>query len=82
VIWTADRTAQSIRPSVTQPKGTMTGRHFALLLLVSALLARAPHAHAAHVLDAYDVDSLSAMATLIVKVKLGDAAAVHTRDGD
>lgn len=33
-------------------------------------------------LDVYDVDSLSAIATLIVKAKLGDATDVHTRDGD
>ena len=59
----------------------MSTRNLALLLL-TPLLAFAIEARAARVLDVYDVDSLTAMATLIVKARLGDATDVHTRDGD
>jgi hypothetical protein len=58
----------------------MIARHFPLF--VALLLAFAGHAHAERVLEKYDVDSLSAMAKLIVKVEIGDATDVHTRDGD
>ncbi|MGB7158389.1 MAG: hypothetical protein WBD40_10020 [Tepidisphaeraceae bacterium] len=58
----------------------MIARYFRLLIAV--LLAFAGRAHAARVLERYDVDSLSAMATLIVKAEVGEATDVHTRDGD
>lgn len=51
-----------------------------LLLLSLALLPR--HAHAARVLDHYDLDSLCALAPLIVQTRVGDPTAVQTRDGN
>ena len=51
-------------------------------LLVAVLLACAGHARAARVLDHYDLDSLAAMAQLIVLAEVGDATDVRTRDGD
>jgi hypothetical protein len=59
----------------------MPPRYLALLL-IAPLLALAPDARAARVLDVYDTDSLVAMSELIVKGQLGDATDVHTRDGD
>src|SRR5437899_1177347 len=58
----------------------MMARYFPLLIVV--LLGCPGRAHAARVLDQYDVDSLSAMATLIVKAEVGEATDVQTRDGD
>ena len=58
----------------------MVARYFALLVAFS--LAFAAPARAERVLDQYDVDSLSAMAKLIVKAEVGDATDVHTPDGD
>ena len=51
-------------------------------LLIAVLLACAGRADGARVLDHYDIDSLSAMARLIVKAEVGEATDVHTRDGD
>src|SRR4051812_2415540 len=53
-----------------------------LPLLAGVLLACTGRAHAARVLDQYDVDSLSAMAKLIVKAEVGGATDVQTRDGN
>lgn len=58
----------------------MIARYLPLLLAV--LLACPGSAHAARVLDQYDVDSLSAMAQLIVKAEVGQATDVQTRDGN
>ena len=58
----------------------MLARH--LYLLIAVLLTFVGRAHAARVLAHYDVDSLSAMATLIVKAEVGAATDVHTPDGD
>lgn len=52
------------------------------LLLAVVLLALTGRAHAARVLEHYDVDSLSAMAKLIVKAEVIRATEVQTRDGD
>jgi hypothetical protein len=53
-----------------------------LPLLIAVLLACTGRARAARVLDHYDVDSLSAMAKLIVKAEVGKATDVQTRDGN
>lgn len=58
----------------------MVARNFALLVMFSMLFA--PPVHAERVLEKYDIDSLSAMAKLIVKAEVGAATDVHTRDGD
>lgn len=51
-------------------------------VLFAVIFVFAPEALAARVLDIYDIDSLSALATEIVKVKLGDSKDVQTDDGD
>ena len=53
-----------------------------LLVMIAGMFACAPEAHAARVLERYDVDSLSAMAQLIVKAEVGEATDVKTREGD
>src|SRR5689334_8931214 len=58
----------------------MVARYFALL--AAALLVFAAPAHAERVLETYDVDSLSAMAKLILKGGFGAPTDVHTRGGD
>src|SRR5688572_29852337 len=68
-------------PASHPPRGTpMSTRHIPLLIAV--LVAWTSHADGARVLDQYDVDSLSAMAELIVKAELGQATDVQTRDGN
>lgn len=58
----------------------MTAR--CLSLLIAVLVAFVGRAQAARELDQYDIDSLSAMAKLIVKAEVGQATEVRTRDGD
>ena len=52
------------------------------LLLIAALVWSAPRANAERILEHYDIDSLSALATLIVKAELGEPTDVKTPDGD
>lgn len=58
------------------------GAHISILAALLLLAASARPASAAKVLDRYDVDSLVALAELIVRGEVGDATEVRTRDGD